>query len=122
MKTLKLYAKYYIKMKAIDEILKDLHSSVLRELRKCPEGKADFEGVEFHLTKKVEKKFDEFVEAELKEMRDKINELKKQAEEKGRVILNEKETFDAQIPRSSKENIFGKVGDYRKHFGIGGAK
>lgn len=122
MKTLKLFAKIYIKMKAMEEILKDIHPLALRELKKYPEGKADFEGVEFHLTKKVEKKYDEFVEAELKEMRDKINELKKDAEEKGRVNLNEKETFDAQIPRSSKENILSKVNDYRKHFGIGGVK
>ncbi len=109
MKALKLFAKIYIKMKAMEEILKDIHPLALRELKK-------------YLTKKVEKKYDEFVEAELKEMRDKINELKKDAEEKGRVILNEKETFDAQIPRSSKENILSKVNDYRKHFGIGGVK
>ncbi|GIV45771.1 MAG: hypothetical protein KatS3mg036_0589 [Ignavibacterium sp.] len=63
MKALKLYAKYYKKLKAMDEILKDLHPLALRELKKYPEGKADFEGVEFHLQKKLRKKFDEFVEA-----------------------------------------------------------
>lgn len=120
MKALKLYAKYYKTMKAMDEILKDLHPLALRELKKYPEGKADYDGVEFHLTKKVEKKFDEFVEAELKEMRDKINDLKKEAEEKGRVILNEKETFDAQIPRSSKDQVLSSVRDYKKYFAIGG--
>jgi hypothetical protein len=120
MKALKLYAKFYKKLKAMDEILKDLHPLALRELKKYPEGKADYDGVEFHLTKKVEKKFDEFVEAELKEMRDKINELKKEAEEKGRLILSEKETFDAQIPRSSKEQVLSSVRDYKKYFAIGG--
>ncbi|BDQ03514.1 hypothetical protein [Ignavibacterium sp.] len=120
MKALKLYAKYYKKMKAMDEILKDLHPLALRELKKYPEGKADFEGVEFHLTKKVEKKFDEFIEAELKEMRDKINQLKQEAEEKGRVILNERETFDAYIPRSSKDQVLAGIPDYRKYFAIGG--
>jgi hypothetical protein len=120
MKTLKLYAKYYKTMKAMEEILKDLHQLALRELKKYPEGKADFDGVEFHLTKKVEKKYDEFVENELKEMRDKINELKKEAEEKGRAIINEKETFDAQIPRSSKEQVLSAVRDYKKYFAIGG--
>lgn len=120
MKALKLYAKFYKKLKAMDEILKDLHPLALRELKKQPEGKADYDGVEFHLTKKVEKKFDEFVEAELKEMRDKINELKKEAEEKGRLILSEKETFDAQIPRSSKEQVLASVIEYKKYFAIGG--
>lgn len=120
MKALKLYAKYYKTMKAMDEILKDLHPLALRELKKYPEGKTDLDGVEFHLTKKVEKKFDEFVEVEIREMRDKINELKKQAEEKGRVILNEKETFDAQIPRSSKDQVLASVRDYKKYFAIGG--
>lgn len=118
MKALKLYARYYKTMKAMDEILKDLHPLALRELKKYPEGKADYDGVEFHLTKKIEKKFDEFVEAELKKLRDKINELKKEAEEKGRVILNEKETFDAQIPRSSKEEVLATVKDYKKYFQI----
>lgn len=120
MKNLKLYAKYYIKMKAMEEILKDLQPLALRELKKQPEGKADFNGVEFHITKKVEKKFDEFVEAELKEMREKISEMKQAAEEKGRVILNERETFDAQIPRSTKEEVLASVTEYKKYFAIGG--
>lgn len=120
MKYLKAYAKYYKKLKAMDEILKDIHPMALRELKKYPDGKADFDGVEFHITKKVEKKFDEFFEAELKEMRDKINELKKEAEEKGRVILNEKETFDAQIPRSNKEEVLARIKEYKKYFCIGG--
>ncbi|WP_337871602.1 hypothetical protein [Ignavibacterium sp.] len=118
MKALKSYAKFYKKMKAFEEILKDLHPLALRELKKHPDGKADLDGVEFHLTKKVEKKFDEFVEAELKELRDKINELKKDAEEKGRIIINEKETFDAQIPRSVKESVLGEVNEYKKWFSL----
>lgn len=118
MKNLKMYSKYYIKLKAIDEILKDLQPLALRELKKMPDGKADFNGVEFHLTKKVEKKFDEFVETELKELRDKINLIKKEAEDNGRIILNEKETFDAQIPRSSKEQVLSSVSDYKKYFAL----
>jgi len=116
MKALKLYAKYYIKMKAMDEILKDLHPLVLRELKKFPEGKADYEGVEFHLTKKTEKKYDDSIEEQLKELREKINEIKLTAEENGKVIIIEKETFDASIPRSSKNNILSKVKEYKKHF------
>ncbi|MEG8946628.1 hypothetical protein [Rosettibacter firmus] len=120
MKFLKAYAKYYKMYKAFEEILKDLHPLALRELKKYPEGKADYDGVEFHLTKKVEKKFDEFVEVQLKELRDKINEIKKEAEQRGDVIINEKETFDAQIPRSSKEEVLATVKDYKKYFAIGG--
>ena len=118
MKNLKMYTKYYIKLKAIDEILKDLQPLALRELKKMPDGKADFNGVEFHLTKKVEKKFDVVVEAELKEIREKINKLKEDAEKAGRVVYNDKETFDAQIPRSSKEQVLSSVSDYKKYFAL----
>ena len=120
MKALKLYAKFYKKMKAMEEILKDLHPLVLRELKKYPEGKADFEGIEFHLTKKIEKKFDEIVEAELKEIRDRINKLKEDAEKSGRVVYNERETFDASIPRSAKEHVLSTITEYKKYFIIGG--
>lgn len=116
MNPLKLYAKYYKKQRAIEAILQDLHPLALRELKKYPDGKTDFDGVEFHLTKKVEKKYDEFVEIELKELRDKINTIKKDAEGKGKVILNEKETFDAQIPRSVKEEVLLSIPEYRKYF------
>jgi DNA replication protein DnaC len=118
MKALKLYSKFYKKLKAMEEILKDLHPLALRELRKQPEGKADYDGVEFHLTKKVEKKYDEYVDAELKEMREKINKLKEEAEKNGKVIYNEKETFDASIPRSAKKNVLSSVVEYRKYFSI----
>jgi len=120
MTALKLYAKFYVKQKAMEDILKDLHPLALRELKKYPEGKADFEGVEFHITKKVEKKYDDNLEAELKELRDKINILKQNAENEGKVKLVEKETFDAQIPRSSKEQVLSAVRDYKKYFAIGG--
>lgn len=115
---LKMYAKIYIKIKALDEILKDLQPLALRELKKFPDGKADFDGVEFHLTKKSEKKYDEIVEAELKQMRDKINQLKQDAEENGKVIINEKETFDASIPRSSKDQVLATIPDYKKYFSL----
>lgn len=118
MKALKLYAKYYKRLKAMDEILKDLHPLALRELKKCPEGKADLEGVEFHVTKKTEKKFDEFVEAKLKDMREQINLIKQEAEEKERVVIVERETFDAQIPRSSKEQVLASITDYKKYFAL----
>lgn len=120
MKALKLYAKFYKKLKAMEDILKDLHSLAMRELKKHENGRAEIDGVEFHLTKKVEKKFDEFVEVELKKMRERINELKKEAEEKGRVIVNEKETFDASIPRSAKEQVLSTITEYKKYFSIGG--
>lgn len=120
MKFLKAYAKYYKMYKAFEEILKDLHPLALRELKKYPEGKADYDGVEFHLTKKIERKYSETIDKQLKELRDKIEEIKATAEQSGLVILNEKETFDAQIPRSSKEQVLSSVKDYKKYFAIGG--
>lgn len=118
MKALKQYAKMYIKLKAIEEILKDLHPTVLRELRKYPEGKADFDGVEFHLTKKVERKYQKDIEEKLKELRKMIDGLKAEAEQNGMVEITEKETFDASIPRSAKEQILAKVTEYKKYFGV----
>lgn len=118
MKVLKLYAKFYKKLKAMEEILKDIHPLALRELKKYPDGKADFDGVEFHLTRKVEKKYADEVETELKELRNKTNVLKLKAEEEGKVRFTERETFDAQIPRSSKDEVLGCVVEYKKHFGV----
>ncbi|MEJ5351938.1 MAG: hypothetical protein WHS65_10125 [Melioribacteraceae bacterium] len=120
MKALKLYAKFYKKMKAMEEILKDLHPLAMRELKKQEDGKADIDGVEFHLTKKVEKKYEEKIENELKELRDKINEIKQQAETEGRIAIIEKETFDASIPRSAKEQVLSTITEYKKYFAIGG--
>lgn len=119
MKALKMYAKYYTKMIAMEEILKDLHPIAIRELKKYPEGKADFDGVEFHLTKKTEKKYNEKAELALKMLRENINEIKKEAEAKGMVEITEKETFDASIPRSNKKNVLAKISEYKKHFVMG---
>jgi phenylalanyl-tRNA synthetase alpha subunit len=116
MKALKQYAKYYKQYKALEEIMKDLHPRVLRELKKYPDGKADFEGVEFHLTKKMERKYSDEIEDLLKELRNQINSVKQQAEESGKVTINEKETFDAQIPRSFKEEVLSTVSFYKRYF------
>lgn len=116
---IKKFTKYYIKMKALEEILKDMHPLILRELKRQPDGKAIASGVEYHITKKVERKYSDKIDAALKDLREKINQIKQNAEANGDVSLIEKETFDVYIPKSSKEQVFATIPDYKKYFIIG---
>ena len=107
---LKQYSKYLKKKLAADEILKDLQPLVLRELRRCKEGKAVEDDVEYHLTTKTSINYPASVN-------DKIKELREEAKAKGKCKTRSVEAFDAQIPRSVKENVLARVPDYRKYFG-----
>jgi len=111
MKALKNYSKYFKKKCAYEEILKDIHPAALRELKKCPEGKTDIDGVEFHVTNKPKKEYTEEVKAKIKQIRE-------DEEKAGRVDVSSTESFDASIPRSVKEKVLAVVSDFRKHFGL----
>lgn len=118
MRALKLYSKYLKRKLAYENILKELKDECLRELKRTENGKAVVDGVEYHLTKKVERKYMPNVEEELKKLRKMIDEIKELEEKEGRVILKEKETFDSYIPASSLEAMLAEVPEYRKFFGI----
>lgn len=118
MKNLKQYAKYLKRKQAYEEILKDLHEPALRELKRLPDGQAVLSDVEFHITKKVERKYSTAVDAILKEKRSEIERIKKDEEDAGRVKLSEKETFDAYIPKSAKDTVLAQVNDYKKYFAL----
>lgn len=116
MNAIKQYSKYLKKMKAAEEILKELKAQVLRELRKYPDGKAIVDDVEYHLTKKTETKYATEVEERMKELRKLIEKIKEGEKEAGRAVTTEKETFDAYIPKSNLENVLGSVTDYKNFF------
>lgn len=117
MSKIKLYAKFLKKKKAIDRILSDLHTPVLRELGRVPDGKISVDGVEFHTTIKRTAKYARDVEAILKNLRAQIDEQKHVAEEAGKVEFDEKDTFDAAIPKSTEKAALTTVPEYRKYFG-----
>jgi hypothetical protein len=118
MNALTTYAKYLKKKLGYDAILKDLHEQALRELRKYENGRYVVSGVEFHVTAKVEKKYSDKVEEQMKELRGRISEIKAKEEEAGRVVMSEKITFDASIPKSVREEVLAEVPDYKKHFAL----
>lgn len=116
MKNIKKYALLLVKRDAIDEILKDLKNGVLRELKKLPEGKQIVEGVDFHRTFAVTRKYAKDIADVLKDLKKKIEEQKKRAEDAGKVRITKTETFDAEIPKQMKEQLFDEVAEYRHHF------
>lgn len=118
MKALILYAKFLKKQKAAERILADIKKDALRELSKMPEGKANFFGVEFHLTTKRTPVFAPDIEDVLKNLRAQIDEQKKLAEDAKKVTYDEKPTFDASIPKSAEKQVLSEVKDYAKHFGL----
>lgn len=118
MRSLRKYAKYLKKKLAYESILKDLQEPALRELRKQENGQAIVDEVEFHVTKKVTKEFSTRTEELLAEMREKTKQLKEMDERDGLVVIKEKETFDAYIPKSTKEDVLAEVNDYKKHFAL----
>lgn len=118
MKALKMFAKYLKRKLAYEAILKDIQEPALRELRKCDDGQAVVDDVEFHMTKKTEKKFNAAVDEELKDLRKKVDDIKLKAENEGSVIITEKETFDSSIPKSVKDDVLSQVPDFKKHFGL----
>lgn len=118
MKSLKKYAKFLKKKLAYEEILKDLQEPCLRELRKADNGQAIVDEVEFHITKKVERKYSDVIEVILKEKRKSIKEIQDEEEKAGRVELKEKITFDAYIPKSTREDVLAEVLDYKKYFSL----
>lgn len=112
---LKQYAKFYKKMIAYDEILKDLKPLAQKELKKQPDQKAITGGVEFHMTSKVTKEYPQVITEAIKILRE-------DASGKGLVKEKTVPTFDAYIPKSVKESVLSKdVNDYRKYFfdGVG---
>ena len=109
MKDLKQYSKYLKKKLAAEEILKDLKPFALRELKKCKDGKAVVDDVEYHLTTKSETIYPESVTEQIKELREK-------ARNAGKVKIKTSDAFDAQIPKSVKEIVLGKVNDFKKYF------
>ncbi len=118
MKSLKKYARFLKKKLAYEEILKDLQETCLRELRKADNGQAIVDEVEFHLTKKTERKYSDSVEETLKAKRKEIKDLQEEEEKAGRVVLKYKETFDSYIPKSTREDVLAEVTDYKKHFSL----
>lgn len=109
MKALNQYSKILKKKLAMDEILKDLKPLALRELKKCKDGQAVVDDVEYHLTTKTETQYPDSVN-------ERIKELREEAKAKGKVKLRTSEAFDAQIPKSVKETVLAKVLDYKKYF------
>lgn len=118
MKATKKYAKFLKKKLAYEEILKDLQEPVLRELKKAENGQAIVDEVEFHVTRKFDRKYSTEIEAQLKEKRKQIEEIKEVEEKAGRVVLKEKPSFDAYIPKSTREDVLAEVPDYKKHFAL----
>jgi uncharacterized membrane-anchored protein YjiN (DUF445 family) len=118
MKAIQLYAKHLIRSKAHAEILADLKDQVLRELQRTEKGKAISCGVEFHLTKKITRKYAKDIADILKDLKAQEEQQKKLAEESGKFREKETPTFDASIPKSTEEKILAGVPDYKKHFGI----
>jgi len=116
MKSIKKYALLLTRREALDAVLKDLKSDVLRELKKLPEGKQVVEGVEFHRTFAVTRKYAKDIADVLKDLKKKVEEQKKRAEDAGKVRIIKTETFDAEIPTSAKELLFDEVTEYRHHF------
>ena len=109
MKNLKLYSKYLKKKLAADEILKDLKPLALRELKRCEDGQAVVDDVEYHLTTKTETVYPESVT-------EKIKELREEARESGKTKIKTFEAFDASIPKSVKDVVLSKVADFKKYF------
>jgi hypothetical protein len=118
MSAISTYIKFLRKKKAAEKILADLKKSVLRELRKCPDGKFVSNLVEFHLTNKRTASFAEDVEEILKNLRNQIDEQKKRAIDAGQVSYEEEESFDAEIPKTDQKKFLAEDRDYRRHFGI----
>ncbi|MCZ7608871.1 MAG: hypothetical protein M5U17_01780 [Ignavibacterium sp.] len=118
MKSLKKYAKFLKKKLAYEEILRDLQEACLRELRKEDNGQAIVDEVEFHLTKKTERKYSNAIEEVLRAKRKEIKDMQEAEEEAGRVVLKHKETFDSYIPKSTREDVLAEVLDYKKHFSL----
>lgn len=114
------YIKYLRKKKAAEKILSDLKKQVLRELKKCPDGKFESNLVEFHLTIKRTPVFPPDVEEILKNLRNQIDEQKKRAVDAGQVSYEEEETFDAEIPKAVIKKFLHEDKDYRNYFGYTG--
>lgn len=108
---LKQYAKAVKKKLAVDAILKDLHPLAFKELKKQPDGKAVVSDVEFHLTSKVTTQYPD-------DVNEKIKQLREEAKESGKVKILSSESFDAQIPKSTKKKVLATVPDYKKHFSL----
>ncbi len=112
MKYLKIYAKLYKKAEALKEILSDLKPLAQKELKRCPDGKTIVTDVEFHMTTKTTNEYSD-------EVKSRIEALRAEAKESGKVKVKETESFDAYIPKSAKETVLAKSStDYRKHFGV----
>jgi hypothetical protein len=117
MTAIKKYAKFLRRQKAYGRILEDLKPEVLRELKRRPDGKAAVDGVEFHITTKVTRRYPKDIQDILKDLQAQIDQQKKVAEESNKVTLSETATFDASIPKSAEDEVLSEVPDYKKHFG-----
>ncbi len=108
---LKQYAKILKKKLAAEAILKDLHPLAFKELKRSPDGKAIVSDVEFHLTSKVTTQYPD-------DVNEKIKQLREDAKESGKVKILSSESFDAQIPKSTKKKVLSTVPDYKKYFSL----
>lgn len=117
MKSLKLYSKILKKKLACEAILKAHHAQVMLEIKRSG-GQAICDGVEYHLTKKIDTKFTPELEAELKGLRDMIDLKKSDAKRLNQIKETVKETFDAAIPKSTREEMLAEVPEYKKYFGV----
>jgi hypothetical protein len=105
-------------MKAQERICADLKNTVLRELKKQPNGKAIVSGVEFHTTIKRLAKYPKDVKEILANLKNQIDEQKKRADDAGTVKYATTDSFDASIPKSSEKKILVGETDYKRHFGV----
>jgi hypothetical protein len=117
MNALKLYAQHLKQRKVHEQIMEDLKAKVLRELKKIPGGKTAIDGVEFHRTTKVTRKFHKEIQELLDQYHSENERLKECAEEAGLVRLIKKPTFDAAIPKSSERKILKPLHAFQKYFG-----
>lgn len=113
-KNIKLHAKIYAKIKALQAVADDLKPAVLKELKKMPDKKAIENGVEYHVTTSSRKSF---TAKKVKDLTAELKELKEAETAAGRYKETITETFDAYVPKSAEEEIFSNAApEYKKHF------
>lgn len=117
MNALKLYAQHLKQRKVHEQIMDDLKAEVLRELKKLPGGKTAIDGVEFHRTTKVTRKFHKDIQELLDQYYSENERLKERAEKAGLVRLIKKPTFDAAIPKSTERKVLKPLREFQKYFG-----
>lgn len=112
MRALKKYSMLLKRKLAYEEMLKDIKNEVLRELKKCDNGQAVVDEVEYHTTIKVSNKYP-------KDLTEQIKAMQEKAKDQGLVKTKESDSFDAYIPKSSKVLVLARaVPEFKKFFGL----